>query len=76
VPTPNIMGCKQSSEWTLTSFSLRSNQKAVQVGDGMYANVVGACQVPLQIGACEGFVTSLVLDQFSKEFDLVLGNLG
>jgi hypothetical protein len=52
---------------------LKEQPKAVQVGDGRYANVVGACRVPLQIGAYKGFVTALVLDQFSKEFDLVLG---
>jgi transposase InsO family protein len=52
---------------------LKEQPKAVQVGDGRYANVVGACRVPVQIGAYKGFVTALVLDQFSSEFDLVLG---
>jgi len=47
--------------------------KQVQVGDGRFAKVVGACRVPVAVGAYKGFVTALVLDQFSDEFDLVLG---
>ena len=45
----------------------------VQVGDGHEAKVVGTCRVPVQIGAYKGMVTALVLDKFSKDFDLVLG---
>jgi hypothetical protein len=47
--------------------------KQVQVGDGRFANVVGACRVHVSVGAYRGFVTALVLDQFSAEFDLALG---
>jgi hypothetical protein len=52
---------------------LKDQPKAVQVGDGRHATVVGACRIPVSIGAYRGFVTALVLDQFSKDFDLVLG---
>jgi RNase H-like domain found in reverse transcriptase/Reverse transcriptase (RNA-dependent DNA polymerase)/Integrase zinc binding domain/Chromo (CHRromatin Organisation MOdifier) domain len=52
---------------------LKEQPRSVQVGDGRYASVVGACRIPVAIGAYRGFVTALVLDQFSSEFDLVLG---
>jgi len=52
---------------------LKEQPKQVQVGDGRFANVIGACRIPVSIGAYRGFVTALVLDQFSSEFDLVLG---
>ena len=51
----------------------KDQPKSVQVGDGRFADVVGACRVPVSIGTYRGFVTALVLDQFSSEFDLVLG---
>jgi transposase InsO family protein len=53
--------------------SIPRQPKQVQVGDGRLANIVGACRVPVSVGAYRGFVTALVLDQFSDEFDLVLG---
>lgn len=53
---------------------LKEQPKSVQVGDGRFASVVGACRVPVAVGAYRGFVTALVLDQFAyKEFQLVLG---
>jgi hypothetical protein len=52
---------------------LKDQPKSVQVGDGRFAKVIGACRIPVSIGAYRGFVTALVLDQFSSDFDLVLG---
>ena len=43
------------------------------MGDGRFADVIGACRVPVALGAYKGFVTALVLDKFSSEFDMVLG---
>jgi len=45
----------------------------VQVGDGREAEIIGTCRVPVQIGAYKGCVTALVLNKFSSDFDLVLG---
>ena len=52
---------------------LDDQPRTVQVGDGHEAEVIGTCRVPVQIGAYKGCVTALVLEKFSKDFDLVLG---
>ena len=56
-----------------TVTQLAEQPRSVQVGDGRFAEVIGACRVPVTVGAYKGFVTALVLDKFSAEFDLVLG---
>jgi len=37
---------------------LKEQPKSVQVGDGRFADVVGACRIPVAIGAYKGFVTN------------------
>jgi hypothetical protein len=67
------IGLAQCKKMGAVIMQLKEQPKHVQVGDGRFANVVGACRVHVAIGAYRGFVTALVLDQFSSEFDLVLG---
>jgi hypothetical protein len=67
------IGLAQCKKMGAVIMQLKEQPKHVPVGNGRFANVVGACRVHVAIGAYRGFVTSLALDQFSSEFDLVLG---